>query len=326
MVLHNPNNWHWVDKNCLDWAKTYFDEHLVGVSASSGGSTAEITQVASLTGDVDVNQRKGKVISLFDVKLVLNYSGTVGSENVAGTITVPEVAYDTEPDEYVFEVAITAETREMQPMRELIRSLLVPKLRTLLSKFGPDLIETHGKDIQHPVTENESRFTSSNQRAGTAAGGTVVSSSSLSATAKAASNSPAYNTTTLRLDPVFNTTAAELYTTFVDPGRVAAWTRSQPVKFTASEGGEYAMFGGNVSGKFVKLVKDKKIEMTWRLKDWKPEHFADLEIVFDQGQGETRAIVTWSGVPIGQEDITRQNFEEYYVKSIKLTFGFGAVL
>ncbi|KAK9238042.1 activator of Hsp90 ATPase [Lipomyces kononenkoae] len=324
MVLHNPNNWHWVDKNCVDWSKSYFSEKLVGISATSddGQTSTSITKLASLTGDVDVNQRKGKVISLYDVKIVLDYAGTVETTPVTGTITIPEVAYDTDEDEYVFDISISEETKEKLPARALIRQKIVPELRKKLSAFGHDLIETHGKDIQHPVGENRSQFTSSNQ---TAAAAPKSAATSATETAKKSSTS-AYNTTTLRLESAFNTTAAELYTTFLDPARVTAWTRSPPVKFSPSEGGEYALFGGNVSGKFVKLIENKSIEMLWRLKDWKPDHFADLNIEFDQGQGETKAIVTWKGVPVGQEDVTRQNFEEYYVKSIKLTFGFGAVL
>ena len=71
-----------------------------------------------MDGDVDVSQRKGKVITLFDVKLVLDFEGkeivesscplidpTAGStaeeEDASGTITIPEVAHDTTEDEYV---------------------------------------------------------------------------------------------------------------------------------------------------------------------------------------------------------------------------------
>lgn len=56
----------------------------------------------SMDGDVDVSQRKGKVITLFDVKVQLEYEGkTKDDEDVSGTITIPEVAHDTEEDEYV---------------------------------------------------------------------------------------------------------------------------------------------------------------------------------------------------------------------------------
>lgn len=71
-----------------------------------------------MTGDVDVSQRKGKVITLFDVELKLAWEGISNvilfmsassfsegkirnGETVSGSISVPEVAHDTEEDEYV---------------------------------------------------------------------------------------------------------------------------------------------------------------------------------------------------------------------------------
>ena len=75
MVLHNPNNWHWVNKDAAPWARQWFDENLTRVEATDGEVTAKISKVISMDGDVDVSQRKGKVITIFDVKLVLEYSG-----------------------------------------------------------------------------------------------------------------------------------------------------------------------------------------------------------------------------------------------------------
>ena len=75
MVLHNPNNWHWVNKDAYAWAKEYLEEKLTNIFAEEGGVTAKIIKLVSMDGDVDVSQRKGKVITLFDVKLQLDYEG-----------------------------------------------------------------------------------------------------------------------------------------------------------------------------------------------------------------------------------------------------------
>jgi len=45
-------------------------------------------------------------------------------------------------------------------------------------------------------------------------------------------------------------------------------------------------------------------------------------LIFDQGYDTTVLRYTWEGVPVGQEDVTKKNFNEYYVKSIKTTFGY----
>ena len=118
MVLHNPNNWHWVNKDVSEWAREYLQTNLAGISAEAGDVSAKVTKVNSMEGDVDVSQRKGKVITIFDVKLQLGYEGkdetselrqfantslgkTSEVEDVSGSITIPEVAHDTEEDEYV---------------------------------------------------------------------------------------------------------------------------------------------------------------------------------------------------------------------------------
>lgn len=76
MVLHNPNNWHWVNKDVSEWAKEYLDKNLTVIEAEEGDVSARISKVVNMDGDVDVSQRKGKVITLFDVKLSLEFEGT----------------------------------------------------------------------------------------------------------------------------------------------------------------------------------------------------------------------------------------------------------
>lgn len=75
MVLHNPNNWHWVNKDASEWAKQWFEENLTKLEAKEDDVSAKISKVISMDGDVDVSQRKGKVITIYDVKLTLEYSG-----------------------------------------------------------------------------------------------------------------------------------------------------------------------------------------------------------------------------------------------------------
>jgi activator of HSP90 ATPase len=76
MALHNPNNWHWVNKDVSAWTNTYLQETLSQISAEDNGVSAKIEKVLSMDGDVDVSQRKGKVITLYDVKMQLEYEGS----------------------------------------------------------------------------------------------------------------------------------------------------------------------------------------------------------------------------------------------------------
>lgn len=77
MALHNPNNWHWVNKDVRGWTRDYLDRTLTPISAEENGVSAKIAKIVNMDGDVDVSQRKGKVITLYDVQLNLEYEGVL---------------------------------------------------------------------------------------------------------------------------------------------------------------------------------------------------------------------------------------------------------
>lgn len=346
MVVNNPNNWHWVDKNCIDWTRKYFNDKAVNLSGSEGDKNVFVKSVSSVEGDVEVCQRKGKVISLFDLKLVFEIKGHAVSQSknegeFTGSITVPELAYDSTKDDLQFDISIYNEDSDSEKMRPIIKKELLPKLRDVLISFGRDLITTHASDIQLSSDKVNSTYTKASQE-GTDNNAPVVKKSpslapvsqkstappAAAAKPESSSSVPKYNTSTLHLEPTFNTTAEQLYITLLDKERIAAWSRSNPSMegFPPKEGSEFSLFGGSINGKFLKLVQNQHIVQLWRLEDWKTGHYAKLDMQLIQGTGETKMVVKWTGIPVGEEDRVRGNFEDYYIRSIKITFGFGAVL
>ncbi|KAL9589215.1 MAG: hypothetical protein Q9203_001998, partial [Teloschistes exilis] len=323
MVLHNPNNWHWVNKDTSEWARTYLEQNLVGISAEDKDVSARIAKIMSMDGDVDVSQRKGKVITLFDVSVKLEFEGKINDdEDVTGNITIPEVAHDTELDEYVFDIDIHSDANAKQPVKDLIRAKILPELRQRLSKLGPALISEHGRDIQH---ENSSApFTQHQKVTSSTAAQANANPAAEAASSQSVKNGPVVNTTTVNSTEEFRTTAAELYTTFTSPERLAAFTRAPPKVFEGAHvGGKFELFGGNVVGEFLELTEPSKIVQKWRLAQWAAGHYSRLEIAFDQNERDavTAMRVVWKGVPVGQEEVTKRNWGEYYVRSIKTTFG-----
>lgn len=218
-----------------------------------------------------------------------------------------------------FEIDIHSDSKEKQPVKDLVRSKLVPQLRGAFVKLAPALITEHGKDIQHAPGSNPSTGFSTPKPV------PIATTSSSKPVASTSSGGPSLvNTTTVTDKEEFRTTAAQLFQTFTDPQRLAAFTRAPPKVFEgAKEGGKFELFGGNVSGQFLELVEPTKIVQSWRLDQWPKDHFSKLQIEFDQNDRDAVTVmrVEWSGVPIGQEDVTKRNWLEYYVKSIKTTFG-----
>lgn len=202
-----------------------------------------------------------------------------------------------------------------------MRTKLVVELRKALSGLTPALISEHGKDLQHAPGENPSiGFPKASVHPQTKSNTAAAQSSTTSKTGKVA-----VNTTTVTASDEFRTTAGELYNTFTDPQRITAFTRGAPRQFEGAKvGGKFAIFDGNVTGEFVTLNEPKQIVQKWRLAQWPEGHFSTQEINFDQNDidGVTQLRVSWSGVPVGQEDVTKQNWDMYYVRSIKQTFGY----
>lgn len=117
------------------------------------------------------------------------------------------------------------------------------------------------------------------------------------------------NTSSISETYEFQTLAKELYITFIDKARVAAWSRAAP-NLEPTVGGKYSLFNGNIEGEFLELQENVKIAQTWRLKAWPTGHYAKLTMTFDQGLDGTNLRMVMDDVPLSQEDVVKSNFDQ----------------
>lgn len=211
------------------------------------------------------------------------------------------------------------------PVKDLVRSAIVPQIREALQKLAPALIAAHGKDIQHAPGSGPASGTATPVNKATSSTVTQTNAKpSSSTTNSTGKDGPTVNTTSLSSTTEFRTTAAELFETFTSPARITAFTRSPPTVFEgARPGGKFAFFGGGVSGEYVSLKEPTKIAQKWRLGTWPQGHFSTLNLSFEQNDSDAVTVmrVDWTGVPVGEEDSTREKWGEYYVRALKTTFG-----
>ncbi|KAI7870026.1 activator of Hsp90 ATPase [Spinellus fusiger] len=317
----NVNNWHWVSKSCSKWSKEYFHRAVVGMNAERGENRVQIDGLHEFAGDVDLNQRKGKIITIFDVQLTYIWQGVLEDGTTAnGKISIPEIAHDTDADDYVFDISIDEETNAKLPFRELIRKELVPEFRKRLSFFSSQLIKEHSSDV---YIEPSQLGQAAPPRVATPTAKPQSAPSQTNASTTGTRTAAIVNTTTVTDTLEFLTSAQELYETLLDPQRVTAWTRG-PAKISREIGSKFELFHGNVTGEILELVPNQKIVHTWRLKSWPEDHFSVVTMTFDQKSSCVILNVNQTGVPIGQEELTKTNWDGYYWRSIKQTFGFGA--
>ncbi|XP_034722231.1 activator of 90 kDa heat shock protein ATPase homolog 1-like [Etheostoma cragini] len=119
----------------------------------------------------------------------------------------------------------------------------------------------------------------------------------------------------------FQTSAAELYTTFLSQELVQVFTRSAAVVDVRC-GGRFQMLDGSVSGEFTELVPERSIQMRWRFRTWPSDSYAAVCLELQPRGDETELRISCSGVPAAEEDVTREGWRRFYFQAIKQTFGY----
>ncbi|RKP13769.1 activator of Hsp90 ATPase [Piptocephalis cylindrospora] len=317
----NVNNWHWTEKDCFPWAKTYLEQNLSGVkvvSSKDASVWAETTEVNKVTGDVDLHQRKGKIITLYDLAITINWKAeTAAGKAVTGSLEIPEAMHDTDFDEYVFNVTVHNDSRETEDVRHLVRLELTKALRSRLSVFSKDLVAAHGKDVHIPEDQLR-RTTLNNPAPAKEAVPTLKGAEAIRTGDK--EKAKAVSTTKVKEVIDFTCSADDLAQCFLDEGRARIWSRG-PVTLSGAEGSDFELFDGNVVGKLDRVVPGKEITQTWRFRSWPAGHYSKVKITLDQKSDSTTLTMEQTGVPVGEEESTRQNWRHYYFNGIKQAFG-----
>lgn len=327
-MSHTTANWHWKNKNIGSWAKQWFQHELTAITISGDGDESiRVVEVTEVDGHVEVGQRKSKLITIYDVKIELKWSGKAsdGTE-VDGKLVIPEVSHEVTLDrlsEYVYDWTLsTKSSKPVDSLYQLARQRLPIALEAKFAEFPAAIIETHGKDLT--VSAEPSRT-------GTPVQATNVTSATSTTTAPApkAKNVPkkaTVNTSRVEVEATFQASADDLFSIFTDEKRIPAWTRA-PAQSNPIPGSDYSLFGGGVRGKYVSLDAPKQIVQTWSLQspDWPSGHEATLTTTLDQSSDSTTVKFTLAGVPLGKEDETKRNIQGYYIHGLK-SIGLGSEL
>jgi activator of HSP90 ATPase len=328
-------NWHWKNKNVTKWGQDWFDRELTNVTikGEKEGEELSFTKIYEFEGDVELGQRKSKLITIYDCKLSLEWSGKAsdGSE-VAGRLDIPEVSHEITLDkssDYQFFWSITSgSSAAVQALVAMAKTRTPPILEEIFNRFPAALIETHGKDLT--VSADPSRAGTPAPAAPAASGAAVSSSTSTSTSAvppvKKEVKKATINSATVTVEGSFMAAADDLFSLLTDEKRIPVWTRA-PAKSAGKPDTEFSLFGGGVTGRYVSLEHPTKIVQTWALQSptWPSGHVGTLTTTLEQSSDSTRVVLSLAGVPLGMEDEIKKNLEGYYIHGFK-SIGLGSEL
>merc|ERR1712137_120983 len=107
----------------------------------------------------------------------------------------------------------------------------------------------------------------------------------------------------------------------MDDQKLSFFTQS-PAKMDKKIGGEFSIFGGQITGKNLNLVENKEIIQDWRFQSWPNGHYSKVVIKLEAVNGGTELSLEQTGVPVSDYERTNAGWKQHFWERIQACFGF----
>lgn len=320
----NVNNWHWTEKNATKWSKERLSTLLVDLSFDDKSGNAKITEMDSCTGDAIANCRKGKLIFFYELVLKLKWKGkTTSGEAVNGTICVPNLSEEQDIEDLEVQVKLTSdETSDRRKVKDLVRKAGAELIRTQIAKWLVDLKEKYAQNLILPTKAGPGKPTPTQPTAGVKVG-TAAAAAAVKKPEPEKPKATAFKT--IKLSDEFKCRGTELFRALVEEAQVRAYTQSD-CKIDAKTGGEFSLFGGNVTGVFKELVPYETIKQAWRFKHWPAGHFSDVTLTITENADNCKLELVHSNIPESDVETTTSGWKSHQWTRMKSILGFGSAI
>uniref|UniRef100_A0AC35TTP8 Aha1_N domain-containing protein n=1 Tax=Rhabditophanes sp. KR3021 TaxID=114890 RepID=A0AC35TTP8_9BILA len=320
--LQNHNNWHWVEKNADRWSKDVFEELFTGIEVTRGPVNLKFTGIKSSIGEARANNRKAKLIFLYEWVIKVNFIATVTGFDAEykGEIEIPNLSDENTADE--IDCTSTVETKG--PHESDIKSLinkegtaLVQKqcaiyINRLKTEFSKGLIFPVGPIKEQIVIKGKSSAVDKKSFQNT-----VVQSGEEK---KQEVVTGPVEVTTFTAKDSFRVSPDNLWKLVFEKENVARWSNSNPTQYDFKENGAFNLLNGQISGTFTKITENDQVDCKWRIKSYPGDHHADVNFkIVDQGDSSD-LIITCNNVPKAKYDETKVGLERYYLQFVGRTF------
>ncbi len=111
----------------------------------------------------------------------------------------------------------------------------------------------------------------------------------------------------------YQATLDDVWKCFTDPKYIEAWDAG-PVEMTDKEGSEFKLWGGDVWGKNLKVIKGKALEQAWSSVGW--ESPSKVKFTFEEDNGKVKVTLKQSDIPDNELKSTDSGWDDYYLGAI----------
>jgi len=350
----NTNNWHWTEKNVTKNSEKLWKEELLALNINNGDvGNIKIKETTKCEGDVILSNRKGKVINYFELIIECKWEAKLVSETdddqkASGTLKIPNISEENDADDIEVEVSLNKNTKYGQTCKTAVRKQGLKLIQAIYTLFREKLKTDFCQGMILPTKKSDPTKMDGNAKAAAkvsvdkakqerhadVANPKTTKPESKKSEPKKQESKPAGNaskdgvkieTCTVNAKSDFKCSPDDLYLVLTNQDRTSAFTRSQ-AKVNGIANGDYSIFDGFITGKFLDLTRPTQIKMEWRQKDWPEGHFSTVTIDLKSGDGCTVLSLAQTGVPKQKKSETEIGWTQKYFSPIKMTFGFQSFL
>lgn len=330
----NVHNWHWAEKNCLEWSRTLLSKLLSELTILDGEGNLYIKTktLEKLEGEAYVNVRKGKIIPGYEIALTLSWEGEAKDPDgksvikCDGTVEIPYIADENADEDPEVKILVKDEGPLGKRLKEAMvakgKPVILEKVRVYvqsMAKGGPAKDELEVKKA--PGSAAKSSVSSA------AAASNVGAQKEVK---KEVKKEEKKGFKTITLTEKFSCRAKDMFEIMMDENRWKGFTQSN-AKISKEVGGEISIFDGSVTGVNMELVEGKLIVQKWRFGSWPDGVNSTVRIAFDEPEpGLTVVKLTQTGIPeedrYGNATVvenTERGWRDLIFHKIRAVFGFG---
>eukprot|EP00300_Choanocystis_sp_HF-7_P000312 c10257_g1_i2.p1 GENE.c10257_g1_i2~~c10257_g1_i2.p1 ORF type:complete len:356 (+),score=89.98 c10257_g1_i2:138-1070(+) len=243
-------------------AQEGLQERLVGLELIP--SQCRVTEVSKVEGDCYTYNRKGKLYLFWDLNVTLKWKSE-GAVEEDGTIELPNVSDDLESED--LEVNVTAKSKQL---KDDLRGLSRPLLQGLILQYFRELKQSvdraPNQNDAPPQNNNENNNSDATKLTTQISSSTSASTSKSTQVGKSTTKSKS-GTELVEITLSVQCPREGLFEALTNQQRVMGFTGA-PARIDFREGGDYELFNGSIRGKYVEIVPNEKIVMTWWMGGW----------------------------------------------------------
>ncbi|CAD8157485.1 unnamed protein product [Paramecium pentaurelia] len=137
--IWNPNSWHWEEKNYTTIAKQLIEQKINSVKVQSGDVTLTNIEIKSISGDAQVNIRKGKQVLVYDFDIEVEWRGQNENDEAEGTYKIKDLN-SLDNDFELIHINSKSKTKISDKCKDLVKRDMRQKLKecfqTLMQEIG----------------------------------------------------------------------------------------------------------------------------------------------------------------------------------------------